>query len=101
MLSILLLIAALAPTARAAGPTAVKDSPPDVPNWPPPEPAPFLSAEEAIKTIKLPPGFRMEVVACEPLVEHPVAMSFDADGRAWVAEMRGYMPDVAGNGEDK
>src|SRR5689334_10612471 len=103
MLSVLLLVAALcAPVAQAAGPTNVKDSPADAPtDWPPPVPAPFLSAEDAIKTIKLPPGFRMEVVASEPLVEHPVAMSFDADGRAWVAEMRGYMPDVEGKGEDK
>jgi mono/diheme cytochrome c family protein/glucose/arabinose dehydrogenase len=82
-----------------AGPTAVPDSPPGLPNWPVPVVAPFLSAEDAIKRIKLPAGFRMEVVASEPLVEHPVAMSFDADGRAWVVEMRSYMPNVEGDGE--
>jgi mono/diheme cytochrome c family protein/glucose/arabinose dehydrogenase len=83
-----------------AGPIAVKDSPPDAPsNWPPPVQAPMLSAEEAIKTMKLAPGFRIEVVATEPLVEHPVAMSFDPQGRAWVAEMRSYMPNVEGTGE--
>ena len=83
----------------AAGPTAVPDSPPDLPKGPPPPPVPFLSAEEAIRTIKLPLGFRIEPVAAEPLIEHPVAMTFDADGRAWVVEMRSYMPDVEGGGE--
>jgi len=53
-----------------------------------------------MKRIQLQTGFRMEVVAAEPLVEHPVAMSFDADGRAWVAEMRSYMPNVEGEGEN-
>ena len=85
--------------AFAAGPTAVPDSPPDLPKGPPPPPVPFLSADEAIKTIKLPAGFRIEAVAAEPLIEHPVAMTFDADGRMWVVEMRSYMPDVEGSGE--
>ena len=83
----------------AAGPTAVPDSPADLPKGPPPPPVPLLSADDAIKTMKLPPGFRIETVAAEPLIEHPVAMTFDADGRAWVVEMRSYMPDVEGAGE--
>src|SRR5688500_8567911 len=86
-------------TLSGAGPTAVSDSPPGLPNWPVPVVAPFLSAEDAIKRMKLPAGFRMEVVASEPLVEHPIAMSFDADGRAWVVEMRSYMPNVEGEDE--
>lgn len=49
----------------------------------------------------LPPGFRMEVVAAEPMIAHPVAMAFDADGRMWVVEMRSYMPDALGRGEDQ
>ena len=86
-------------TLSGAGPTAVSDSPPGLPNWPVPVVAPFLSAEDAVKRMKLPAGFRMELVASEPLVEHPIAMSFDADGRAWVVEMRSYMPNVEGEGE--
>ena len=50
-----------------AGPTAVPDSPPNLPNWPEPKVAPFLSAEEAIGTMKLAPGFHSKVVAAEPL----------------------------------
>jgi len=63
-------------------------------------PAPALSAEEALRTFKLPPGFRIEIVASDPLVFDPVAMTFGADGRIWVVEMRGYMPNVDGIGED-
>ncbi len=62
-------------------------------------PAPPLSATEELKTFRLPPGFRIELVAAEPLVEIPVAMQFDPDGRIWVVEMRGFMPDVDGIGE--
>jgi len=39
------------------------------------------------------------LVASEPLVEAPVAMAFDPDGRIWVVEMRGFMPNVDGRGE--
>jgi len=62
-------------------------------------PAPILSAEQALKSFKLPPGFRIEVVASEPLVERPIALTFDPDGRVYVVELRGYMPDALGTGE--
>jgi len=62
-------------------------------------PAPVLTPEEALKTFRLQPGFRIELVASEPLVEEPVAMDFGPDGRLWVVEMRSYMPDVDGKGE--
>src|SRR4051812_17336584 len=57
-------------------------------------PIPFLSPEEELKTFQLPAGIRAEIVATEPMVEHPVYITFDPRGRMWVAEMRGYMPDV-------
>lgn len=62
-------------------------------------PAPVLSPEEALTTFKLPPGFRIELVAAEPLIGDPVVANFDADGRLWVVEMRGYMPDAEGRNE--
>src|ERR1700719_3185446 len=34
------------------------------------------------------PGFRIELVAAEPMVESPVALAFDEKGRLFVAEMR-------------
>lgn len=63
-------------------------------------PAPALSAEEALKTLRVPPGFRVELVASDPLVMDPVAMTVGPDGRIWVVEMRAYMPNVDGTGEN-
>src|SRR5262245_29638595 len=44
------------------------------------------------------PGFRAELVACEPEVVDPVAMAFDERGRIFVAEMRGYPNGGRGTG---
>lgn len=44
-------------------------------------------------------GFKIELVACEPMVRAPVAMSFDEDGRLWVVEMSSFMNDLEGTGE--
>jgi len=49
-----------------------------------------LAARDTLNHFKLAPGFRIELVACEPQVVDPVAMRFDEDGRLWVAEMRDY-----------
>ena len=43
--------------------------------------------------------YRVELVACEPLIVDPIAAVFAADGRLWVVEMRGFMPNVDGQGE--
>ena len=63
-------------------------------------PAPALSPEEALKTFTVASGYRLELAAAEPQVQEPVAIAFGPDGRLWVAEMRGYMPDLDGQGED-
>ena len=62
-------------------------------------PAPVLSPADQIRTFRLPPGFTAEVVAAEPLVHSPVAVEFDPQGRLWVVEMIGYMPDQEARGE--
>jgi putative heme-binding domain-containing protein len=62
-------------------------------------PAPALSPAEALKSFEVAPGFRIETVAAEPLVEDPVAFEFDLDGRIWAVEMRGYMQDIDGSTE--
>ena len=64
-------------------------------------PAPELSPEEALDSFRVAAGFRVELVASEPLVEDPVQIVWDEDGRLYVVEMRGYMPDAYGNGEDE
>jgi mono/diheme cytochrome c family protein len=61
------------------------------------ETQPHISFEK----YKIADGFEIQLAASEPLIEAPVAMDFDNKGRMWVVEMRGYMPDLAGTGEDK
>ncbi len=63
-------------------------------------PAPILTPEEALDTLTVAPGYRVELVAADPLVHDPVALTFGPDGRIWVAEMRGYMLNADGIGED-
>ena len=63
-------------------------------------PAPILTVEEAIATFHVPRGFRLEIVAADPLIHDPVAITFGPDGRIWVAEMSGFMPNADGKGED-
>jgi hypothetical protein len=36
------------------------------------------------------PGFQVQLVASEPLVEDPIVAEFDGNGRLWVVEMQGY-----------
>jgi len=63
--------------------------------------APVLSPEEAIKKMHIEKGFAVKLVAAEPLITAPVALSFDEKGRIWVVDMDDYMPDTAGTGENK
>ena len=48
---------------------------------------------------KIVDGFEIQLAASEPLIEAPVAMDFDNQGRMWVVEMRGFMPNLAGTGD--
>ena len=59
-------------------------------------PSPVLPVEQALKSFQIAPGFVIEPVAVEPMVEEPVCLDFDPAGRMWVCEMRGYMPDIDG-----
>lgn len=61
--------------------------------------APVLDPEAALESFALEEGFVAELVASEPMVHDPVALAFDGNGRIWVAEMRGYMPDIEGKKE--
>src|SRR4051794_40198595 len=63
-------------------------------------PSPVLSPEDELRSFHLAPGIRVELVASEPMVERPVALQFDPDGRLWVVEMRAFMPNLEGAGED-
>jgi len=62
--------------------------------------SPVLSARESIRKMQIEKGFKIHIVATEPLLNTPVALSFDDKGRIWVVEMENYMPDSIGTGED-
>lgn len=54
-----------------------------------PAPAPFPPGE-SLKQLVLRPGYTAELVAVEPLVQDPVHVDWDAEGRMWVVEMGDY-----------
>jgi mono/diheme cytochrome c family protein/glucose/arabinose dehydrogenase len=62
--------------------------------------SPVISPTQAIKMMQVEEGFEVKLVAAEPLVSTPVALTFDNRDRIWVVEMTGYMPDTVGTGED-
>ncbi|MBT6399849.1 MAG: hypothetical protein HOK04_08685, partial [Verrucomicrobia bacterium] len=49
-----------------------------------------LSPKESAKKIRLPEGFRIELVASEPIVEEPSCIAWDEYGRVFVCELHGY-----------
>jgi mono/diheme cytochrome c family protein/glucose/arabinose dehydrogenase len=63
--------------------------------------SPVIPPQEAINKMHIEDGFVVKLVASEPLIAAPVAMSFDKDGRIWVVQMNDYMPDTLGTGEDR
>ncbi len=72
--------------------------------WPPgiqkvSDDSPVLSPEDALKTFYMPPGYHLELVASEPLIQEPVALDWDLEGRLWAVEMPGFMADLRGSNE--
>ena len=72
--------------------------------WPPgvqevSDESPPLAPAAALKTFYMPPGYRIELVAAEPLIQEPVAIDFDTEGRLWAVEMPGFMADLTGSNE--
>ena len=62
-------------------------------------PSPGHTPAEELSTFELSPGLKIQLVAAEPMVQDPVVITFDPDGRLWVVEMRGFMPEINGKGE--
>ena len=67
---------------KAAAPPTVAAQ--ELPRFPAVEPA------NAASTFQVKQGFRLELVAAEPLVHSPVTMAFDEHGRLYVVEMIDY-----------
>ena len=56
-----------------------------------------LDPKEQQKRFQLPPGFTIEPVLTDPLIQDPVGVTFDGNGRMYVLEMRSYMRDADGS----
>ena len=87
----LLGVLALTCGVRAAqvGDRSSVDMAPPAAHWQIP-PAPVRSPEESMRMMDLPDGFRIELVASEPLVQDPIAFAFDERSRLWVLEWPSY-----------
>ncbi len=57
------------------------------------------SPEESMGMIDLAPGYRLELVAAEPLIEEPATMAWDGDGKLYVAELNTYMQEIDGKNQ--
>ena len=66
-----------------------------------PDVVPVFTAQESLEQFKVAPGFRVELVASEPMVKDPVFVEWDDQGRMWVGELRTYMRDLDGTGENE
>lgn len=55
-------------------------------------------AKDALATFHVADGFKIEMIASEPLVSSPVDMEIDEYGRMYVVEMHGYPLDKSGSG---
>ncbi len=74
---------------------SIGDEPKDRPT---PDPPP-QSPEQSLANCIVREGFEIELVVAEPMVIDPVAISWSADGRLWVAEMSDYPLGMDGKGE--
>ena len=79
--------------------TAVASQLPADRSWTPgvhkaPAESPPLTPQEEMQHFVLPPGFHVELVASEPLIQDPIAIDWDADGRMWVVEYPEFVPDL-------
>jgi putative membrane-bound dehydrogenase-like protein len=64
-------------------------------------PGPALSPAEAIAKMTVPEGFTVELVASEPDIVNPVAMTIDERGRFWITESIEYPRRSPGPGKDR
>ncbi|MEZ6138328.1 MAG: neutral/alkaline non-lysosomal ceramidase N-terminal domain-containing protein [Pirellulaceae bacterium] len=60
-----------------------------------------LSASQALAAIRVPDGFRVDLVASEPQLQDPINVAFGLDGRVWVVEMADYPQGTEGGGRVK
>jgi mono/diheme cytochrome c family protein/glucose/arabinose dehydrogenase len=63
------------------------------------EPIRAKRPEDQLKDFILPPGYRLELVLSDPIIQEPTAIAFDGNGRMFVVEDRSYMLDADMTGQ--
>lgn len=58
-----------------------------------------MSAQDSLAAMRTIPGFKVELVASEPLLKDPVAFDWAPDGKLWVVEMGDYPSGTDGQGK--
>lgn len=94
-------LVALCATAWGIVPATVSGQTESIPHAQDRPPGPALSPAEAIAKMKVPEGFQVELVASEPDIVNPVAMTFDERGRVWITESLEYPRREPGPGRDR
>lgn len=64
-------------------------------------PSPILTPKQALKSFDVEPGFTIQLVAAEPILQAPVVAHFDYDGHLWVLTMPSYMTDTVATDEEQ
>lgn len=59
----------------------------------------YEEPEVDLSSYQIEQGFELRIVASEPFIEAPVTLDFDDRGRVWGVEMKGYMQNLEGTGE--
>jgi len=59
-----------------------------------------MSPEESLKTMYVPKGYKIQLVASEPLINEPVTVVWDGNGKMYVAQMMTYMQDADATDEN-
>jgi putative membrane-bound dehydrogenase-like protein len=49
-----------------------------------------LSTQESAKSFRQPPGYRIDLIAAEPVVREPSGVCWDEHGRLYICELHGY-----------
>jgi putative membrane-bound dehydrogenase-like protein len=101
LLSVFAACLVLAGVASLPAPAQKDQKKPPIPHGQDKAPGEPLSPAEAIKKMTVPDGFTVELVAAEPTIVNPVAMTFDERGRIWITESLEYPRSSAGPGRDR
>src|ERR1041384_6274446 len=83
---------------------APPDRPPTTPLSPPRQDRPPThpySPADALSKMTVLEGFHVDLVASEPQIVNPIAMTFDERGRIWITESVEYPRKSAGPGRDR